>query len=119
VAREKDFSPPGYHSVHPAEGGSQMSRVVVCVHQDGHGSPRVGDCPGDSRTPWAPFAWYAWDASRLSSRSKRPWLEAQSGSPELRGRTLSLLDRRTLQKPPKFAVDTASLGGGGFQHGAE
>jgi hypothetical protein len=31
-----------------------------------------------------------------------PWLEARSGSPEPRGQTLSLLDHRAFQKPPKF-----------------
>jgi hypothetical protein len=51
--------------------------------------------------------------------TRGPWLEARSGSLEPRGRTLSLLDRGAFQKPPKFAVDATSLGGGGLRHGAE
>jgi hypothetical protein len=59
VAQDKDFSSPGHRSVHPVGGGSQMFRAVGCIHRDGHGPPRVGDCPRDGHAPWVPFAWYA------------------------------------------------------------
>jgi hypothetical protein len=51
--------------------------------------------------------------------ARRPRLKARSGSPEPRGQTLGLLDHDTFQKPLKFAVDAAPLGGGGLWHGAE
>jgi hypothetical protein len=71
VARGKDFGPPCCRSVRPAGGGSRMSRAVGCVRRDVHELPGAGGCLGDGRAPWAPFAWYAWDASRLPSRSER------------------------------------------------
>jgi hypothetical protein len=97
-----------------------MSRVTGRVRRDCHELPKAGGCLGDDRAPWVPSLWYVQGAPRLPSRSERASPDgSRGGFSEPRGRALRLLDRGTFQKPLKFVVDAASLGGGGLWHGAE
>jgi hypothetical protein len=119
VAREKDFGPPGYRSVHPVGGSSQMFHAAGCVHRDGHGPPRVGDYLGDGRAPWAASAWYAWDAPRLPSRSERALAGGSKRVPGAERPNSQPSGPPRIPEAPKVHLDATSLGGGGLRYGAE
>jgi hypothetical protein len=55
----------------------------------------------------------------FSLEDRGPRLMARGEFSEPRGQSLGLLDRSAFQKPPKFTVDAASLGGRGLWYGAE